>query len=330
MAEPFRLNLAVAAWRRGLARSVALSAEQLAELEGHLVESIERRVESGASPEAAFAGAVEALGSEARLIDEFAMAASPPRRALHHTQEFAMKYALPASIAFAALLLAFSPARQEGPNYQIAGGSNGEVWRMDTRSGEVCRILQWPSSGNATVDSCVGAPEMLADPDLVRIVGRVYQDGGSIGAPGARVTVGSQGAVTDRRGRFEIFTDRTGPTTLHAMFESLEVERAIDLQAGQYLTVDLELPVPPGGIPYVVRAWSNGKNAPGVLVSVGDARGLTDNNGEFRTSLPGPGTYAVWARFDGYPALEKIHEVTSSAGNASAYFSLVGDNTYVE
>jgi hypothetical protein len=70
----FDLNRALAAWKGELSAQPEISAQDLRELETHLLECFEARCRSGVSEPEAFAAAVRQMGSPERLAVEFAKA----------------------------------------------------------------------------------------------------------------------------------------------------------------------------------------------------------------------------------------------------------------
>ncbi|MBO6573875.1 MAG: carboxypeptidase regulatory-like domain-containing protein [Rhodothermales bacterium] len=299
--QGFDLAAALEEWRASFATNLAFGADDIAELECHLVEAVAQAEEEGRDPERAFRRAASGLGSSDHLTEDYLTAASPGRKLLYHTQETAMKYVLPASIVFAALLVAFAPGdAPAGPNYQLAVGGNGETYRLDTRSGELCRIALYPGSP-MTVEGCLASPEDLVDPTLAQVSGQVYRDGGEVPAANVRVTVGGEGAVTDRRGRYHIALDRSGPQEISAVLRGMEVASTVDLEAGRHTVHDLVLP-PPSDARYVVQGQIV---HPGVgpvaevRVYSNEAESYTDANGLYTLVLDTGGWTTVHAAGEG-------------------------------
>src|SRR5689334_8028346 len=67
----FDLDQAIANWRRQMQAAGIKSSETLAELESHLREDVERKMQSGAGEAKAFAAALEQIGAVAALQIEF-------------------------------------------------------------------------------------------------------------------------------------------------------------------------------------------------------------------------------------------------------------------
>ncbi|MEM9663540.1 MAG: permease prefix domain 1-containing protein, partial [Bacteroidota bacterium] len=69
--SPFRLEPAIAAWRRSLTYNRAVSPDDLDELERHLRDQVEALVFSGATERAAFHQALQDMGPYGAVEDEY-------------------------------------------------------------------------------------------------------------------------------------------------------------------------------------------------------------------------------------------------------------------
>ncbi len=296
---------AAAEWRRGFQDHPAFSSDELEELEAHLLEAVDRGIERGEEPAEAFDRATRELGSRSDLLEDYLTAGGPARRLLTLVEDTAMKYLLPASIVFASILLAFTFGRTqtEGPLYQISTDRTG-TWRLNTRTGELCRISsEVDYSGNPVysnnglqIDVCLLSPELAADPKAARITGRVTLSGGEVPAAGARVHLGDGTATTaDRQGRFELVTRNTGPQELAVSLFEAQVSRSLDLEEGKHTSVSLELPdAASGGYSMAgVVVDEVGSVLEGAMVLVDGSQTSTDSSGRFELPLAGPGRYKV-------------------------------------
>lgn len=230
-----RLNDALTGWRRDHA---SLLPEERAELEDHLLQSLDARVRLGEDPETAFETARSSLGSADRLASEFRAASTPRDAARRLIQEIDMKHSLALAIAFAAILLSATTylSRNQAPRYQLDTTADGRTVRLDSRTGELCRI---PAAGLTDGQLiCWETPSTESSESMSTLSGRIMAREGQELAQ-AMVTVEGDDP------RSQVTTDPFGRFALKTRLEGTQVVRVIvhggNFRGGDYRVEGVEL-----------------------------------------------------------------------------------------
>jgi hypothetical protein len=234
------LTDALTEWRRDHA---SLLPEERAELEDHLLLSLDARLRLGEDPKTAFEAARASLGSPARLASEFRAASTPRDAARRLIQEIDMKHSLALAIAFAAILLSATTylSRNQAPRYQLDTTADGRTVRLDSRTGELCRI---PAAGLTDGQLiCWETPSAGPSESMSTLSGRIMAREGQELAQ-ALVTVDGDDprsqVQTDPFGRFSLKTRLEGTQVVRVIAQVLDFQGRI-VPGGEFRVEGVEL-----------------------------------------------------------------------------------------
>jgi hypothetical protein len=144
------------------------------------------------------------------------------------------------------------------------------------------------------------APEPPPPPPPAVLSGRLMGPEGPLA--GATVTAGGKSATTDAEGRFEIAGVPPGAVTVVVEKPGYRrIEKALSLEAGQRLAVDLagELALPDGQIRGTVMSFDGKPLAAQIRIQPGDRVLTADAQGAFQIDVP-PGDYEVTVEMPGF------------------------------